>query len=126
MGFAKPQEQAELWFCQSNIPAKAEQPDPLVSISLRSAEEEIISVDVSAPLRDPSLIALFWGFRLSWLGLGTQHLCGQGTLCLSAGAGEEPGTAARVGKHRASQCRVQRAEAAFGGVFCLALILLDF
>lgn len=40
----------ELWFCQSNIPAKAEQPDPPVSISLRSAEEEIISVDVSAPL----------------------------------------------------------------------------
>lgn len=39
-----------LWSYQSHILAKAEQPDPLVSTSLRSAEEKIISVDASAPL----------------------------------------------------------------------------
>ena len=48
--------------------------------------------------RDPSLIALFWGFGLSWLGLGVHQLCGQGTLHPSVGPGEELGTVVRVGE----------------------------
>lgn len=78
------------------------------------------------PVRDPSIIALFWGFRLSWLGLGSHQLCGQGTLHPSMGPGEGPGTVARGGEDGAKQCWGVKGRGCFqrGVVFGLALLFL--
>lgn len=73
------------------------------------------------PVRDSSLIALFWGSRLSWMGSGAHQLCGTDTLCPSAEPGEEPGIMSMVGEEGDAKGRgcFQR-----GAVLDLALLPL--